>query len=184
VGHPALKRAHFEHLPIYKKGFDLLICTEGVVRHFSRYNKYTPGSDLRNQVRQGLKTILEVSNSAERRLALERLRLELETLMLPVWVGKDLGDHPKPANGDYLKSGQRENWSGTLTLTRGILSVNVSNVLSEEKLSHCEVAALALPGFTLFRQNGRKGRLYAALHSGRWMALRSDPCVAAQVSKV
>jgi len=82
--------ARFEHLPIYKKSFDLLIWTEGVVRRFSRYHKYTLGSDLRNQVRQVLKTIVEANNSADRKPVLERLRLELETLMLLVRVGKEV----------------------------------------------------------------------------------------------
>jgi hypothetical protein len=74
-----------------------------VVRGFSRYNRYPLGSDMRNQVRQALKTIVEANNSAERRPVLERLRLEPETLMLPVRVGKDPGDHPKPANALSLR---------------------------------------------------------------------------------
>ena len=40
--------ARYEHLPIYKKAMDLAIYVEKVVRNFSRYHKYTPGSELRD----------------------------------------------------------------------------------------------------------------------------------------
>ena len=39
--------AQYEHLPIYKKAMDLTIYFEKIVRNFSRYNKYTLGSELR-----------------------------------------------------------------------------------------------------------------------------------------
>ena len=40
--------AHYENLPIYKKAFELAVYIEQVVKGFSRYHKYTIGSDLRN----------------------------------------------------------------------------------------------------------------------------------------
>lgn len=39
--------ARYEHLPIYKKAMDLAVYFEKVVRNFSRYHKYTLGSELR-----------------------------------------------------------------------------------------------------------------------------------------
>ena len=47
-----LAMARYEHLPIYKTGMDLTIYLEQVVRNFSRYHKYTLGSDLRQQSRE------------------------------------------------------------------------------------------------------------------------------------
>lgn len=44
--------ARYEHLPIYKTAMDLAIHLEQVVRSFSRYHKYTLGSDLRQQSRE------------------------------------------------------------------------------------------------------------------------------------
>ena len=41
-----------EHLPIYKKAMDLTIYVEKVVRNFSRYHKYTLGSELRAKSRE------------------------------------------------------------------------------------------------------------------------------------
>ncbi len=39
--------ARYEHLPIYKAAFDFNVYVEQIVRHFSRYHKYTPGTELR-----------------------------------------------------------------------------------------------------------------------------------------
>lgn len=44
--------ARYEHLPIYKTAMDLTVYLEQVVRNFSRYHKYTLGSDLRQQSRE------------------------------------------------------------------------------------------------------------------------------------
>ena len=40
--------AQTEHLPIYKRSYDLCLSLEQVVRSFSRYHKYTLGADLRD----------------------------------------------------------------------------------------------------------------------------------------
>ena len=37
--------ARYEHLPIYKKAFDLAVHFEKVAAGFSRYHKYTLGTD-------------------------------------------------------------------------------------------------------------------------------------------
>lgn len=39
--------ARYEHLPIYKIAMDLAMYLEQVVRNFSRYHKYTVGSEPR-----------------------------------------------------------------------------------------------------------------------------------------
>ena len=38
--------AQAEHLPIYKKSYDLCLHLEQVVRGFSRYHKYTLGTRI------------------------------------------------------------------------------------------------------------------------------------------
>lgn len=55
--------AQYEHLPIYKAAFDLQIYFEGIVRHFSRYHKYTHGTALRNLTRETLMLIVRANNS-------------------------------------------------------------------------------------------------------------------------
>jgi 23S rRNA-intervening sequence protein len=82
--------ARYEHLPIYKRSFDLLLWMENVVRNFSRYHKYTLGSDLRNVTRQVLKTIVEANSVQDRRIILERLRIELEELIVLVRIAKEV----------------------------------------------------------------------------------------------
>jgi hypothetical protein len=47
--------ARSEHLPIYKSSYDLCLYFEQVVRNFSRYHKYSLGSDLRDGARRVLK---------------------------------------------------------------------------------------------------------------------------------
>lgn len=41
--------AQYEHLPIYKKAYDLALYFEKIVRNFSRYHKYTLGTEMREK---------------------------------------------------------------------------------------------------------------------------------------
>lgn len=43
--------AHYEHLPIYKRAYDLALYFEQIVRGFSRYHKYTVGAELRQRAK-------------------------------------------------------------------------------------------------------------------------------------
>jgi hypothetical protein len=43
--------ARYEHLPIYKQAMDVAVHFEKVVAGFSRYHKYTLGTELRAQNR-------------------------------------------------------------------------------------------------------------------------------------
>ena len=43
--------ARYEHLPIYREAYDLTLHIEKIVQNFSRYHKYTLGTDLRNGMR-------------------------------------------------------------------------------------------------------------------------------------
>ncbi|MDA1305584.1 MAG: four helix bundle protein, partial [Nitrospirae bacterium] len=54
--------ARYEHLPIYKAAMDVTVYVETIVRNFSRYHKYTLGSDLRQQRRE-LVTLIIRANS-------------------------------------------------------------------------------------------------------------------------
>jgi len=112
--------ARYDHLPIYKKSFDLLIWTENAVRNFSRYYQYSLGNDLRNSVREVLRTIVEANNTAERAAVLERLRIQLEDLMLLVRVAKEVKafhnlNSYQYAAGEVLSlSRQNEGWLRSL----------------------------------------------------------------------
>lgn len=56
--------ARYEHLPIYKKAMELTIYFETIVRNFSRYRKYTLGSELRVKSREIVVLIIK-ANSKE-----------------------------------------------------------------------------------------------------------------------
>jgi len=66
--------ARYEHLPIYKKAFDLFLYFEKIVRKLSRYDKYTLEADLRNYARSVLKLIVRAKSTADKRPVLEEIR--------------------------------------------------------------------------------------------------------------
>jgi len=72
--------ARYEHLPIYRAAFDLAVHMEKIVRHFSRYHKYSLGTELRERSRQILERIIEANNNntVEREQILLQLRQDLE----------------------------------------------------------------------------------------------------------
>jgi 23S rRNA-intervening sequence protein len=82
--------ARYEHLPIYKKAFDLFLYFEKIVRKFSRYDKYTLGADLRDTTRSVLKLIVRANSSQDKRPVLEEMRTQLEELMILVRVAKEV----------------------------------------------------------------------------------------------
>ena len=70
--------ARYDHLPIYRAAFDLAVHIEKLVRHFSRYHKYTLGTELRDGSRRILERIIEANDSRDRGPVLAHLRQELE----------------------------------------------------------------------------------------------------------
>lgn len=82
--------AQFEHLPIYKKAYDLALYFENIVRNFSRYHKYTVGTELRQLSREVLRLIRRANNSFNKAPTLEQLCERLEDLKLTIRLCKDL----------------------------------------------------------------------------------------------
>jgi hypothetical protein len=72
--------AQYEHLPIYREAFKFMIYCETIVQHFSRYHKYTHGSDLRNTARAVVKLIIRANNLSDKEQVLEELRVTIEEL--------------------------------------------------------------------------------------------------------
>jgi hypothetical protein len=70
--------ARYDHLPIYRTAFDLAVHIEKIVRHFSRYHKYSLGTELRENSRRILERIIEANNSQNRESILLQLREDLE----------------------------------------------------------------------------------------------------------
>jgi len=66
--------AQYEHLPIYKKAFDLTVYFEKIVRNFSRYHKYCLGTELRQLSHEVVRQIVRANNATEKAPQLEKLR--------------------------------------------------------------------------------------------------------------
>jgi len=68
--------ARHEHLPIYKAALDMTVHFEKLVAGFSRYHKYTLGTELRQGSRAVLQQVLRTNNAATRaQRTAERLEL-------------------------------------------------------------------------------------------------------------
>ena len=62
----ASSSSRYEHLPICKAALDLTVHFEGLVAGFSRYHKYTLGTELREGSRAVLQQVLRANNAATR----------------------------------------------------------------------------------------------------------------------
>jgi len=82
--------AQYEHLPIYKKSMDLTIYIENTVRGFSRYHKYTLGTDLRDLSRKTVRLIIKANSEREKLGTLCALRDVLEELKVTIRICKEV----------------------------------------------------------------------------------------------
>ena len=85
--------ARHEHLPIYKAALDMTVHFEKLVAGFSRYHKYTLGTELREGSRAALQQVLRANNAqdkTERSTELLVLRDRIEALLLAMRVAKEV----------------------------------------------------------------------------------------------
>jgi len=82
--------AQYEHLPIYKKAFELNLYFENVVRHFSRYHKYTLGTELRDNARNVVMLIVRVNSRRDKLGLLLELRELLEQIKIILRLCKEV----------------------------------------------------------------------------------------------
>ena len=81
--------ARYEHLPIYKQALDVAVHFEKVVAGFSRYHKYTLGSELRQKSREVVALIVKANASHDKRPQLIRLREALDELLIILRIAKE-----------------------------------------------------------------------------------------------
>ncbi len=81
--------AHYEHLPIYKKAMQMAVYFEKIVRNFSRYNKYTLGSELREKSREIVALIIKANSAREKLPILYELRERLEEHKVLIRISKE-----------------------------------------------------------------------------------------------
>ena len=82
--------AQYEHLPIYPKAFDLSIYLENSVRGFSRYHKYTLGTDLRNLSRRIVQLIIRANSEKDKTATLQQMRVVVEELKVTGRICKEV----------------------------------------------------------------------------------------------
>jgi hypothetical protein len=82
--------AQTEHLPIYKRSYDLCLYIEQVVRGFSRYHTYTLGADLRDGARRLLKLIVRANARRDKVPLLLEVREEVEPLKVVLRLSQDV----------------------------------------------------------------------------------------------
>ena len=82
--------AQYEHLPIYRNAFDLLIYLESTVRNFSKYYKYILGSDLRNIYRKIVRLIIRSNSERNKVATLEKVRVEIKELKVFAKICKNV----------------------------------------------------------------------------------------------
>jgi hypothetical protein len=82
--------ARYEHLPIYKKALETAVYFEKVVAGFSRYHKYTLGTDMRDKSREIVGLIVKANSAKEKLPLLLNLRDKLEELMILIRICKEV----------------------------------------------------------------------------------------------
>lgn len=82
--------ARYEHLPIYKQAMDVAIHFEKIVAGFSRYHKYTLGTELRDASRGIVSLIIQANSARDKAPALRVLRVRLDGLLVLVRLAKEV----------------------------------------------------------------------------------------------
>ena len=81
--------ARYEHLSIYAKAMELGLYLEAVVRNFSRYNKYTIGTDLRDLSRDIIRLIIRANSTREKEIILQEMVEKCEMLKTMLVFAKE-----------------------------------------------------------------------------------------------
>ena len=82
--------ANYTHLPIFKKMLDLSVFMENIVKNFSRYHKYTLGSELRILCHKALSTIVVANSIHDKTKYLLELRLLLERIKIHLILAREI----------------------------------------------------------------------------------------------
>lgn len=81
--------ARYEHLPIYRQAMAVAVHFEKVVAGFSRYHKYTLGTELRHHSRAVVALIMRANAARDKRPHLLTLRERLDELLIVLRIAKE-----------------------------------------------------------------------------------------------
>jgi hypothetical protein len=82
--------SRYEHLPIYKSALDMTVYFEKIVARFSRYHKYTLGSELRMMAKEVVIKIIKANNAIDKKPFLADLLELLEEIKVTVHITKEV----------------------------------------------------------------------------------------------
>ena len=85
-----MQEALYERLPVFKDALDLAVYFEKIVQHFSRYHKYTIGTDLKNLSRRILILIARANTKQERKKSLNETLEKLRELRITIKLCKEV----------------------------------------------------------------------------------------------
>ena len=104
--------ACYEHLPIYKQALDVAVHFEQVVAGFSRYHKYTLGTELRNQSRAVVPRVVKANGARDKRPTCLRCATPWPYFnpalpFSPCFVRQGMGPLPLSLTGRLRRAGPR-----------------------------------------------------------------------------
>ena len=117
--------ARSEHLPIYKAAYDMCLYFEQVVRNFSRYHKYSLGSDLRDGARRVLKLVVRANARRDKTPALLEVREQLEELKVLLRLAIELVTEIAKQNEGWIKSQRRSHGQSRPAMPAGLAGPGV-----------------------------------------------------------
>src|SRR5436309_3929141 len=119
---PVTRMARYEHLPIHKKAMDLAVYLEKMVRSFSRYHKYTLGSELGAKSREIVGVI-----GAERRAVFQHRARPSQTFKLWLRYPEILADLSRQMFVYFVVTR-----NGAAPVLRGVMPPGVSAAFSKK----------------------------------------------------
>ncbi|OIO53022.1 hypothetical protein AUJ46_06395 [Candidatus Peregrinibacteria bacterium CG1_02_54_53] len=82
--------ATYDHLPVYKTSYDLLVELFRFVKNFSREYKFTLGESIKNEAIEMIRNIYRANSSRAKGALIQAARENAETIRLYIRLCKDL----------------------------------------------------------------------------------------------
>ncbi len=82
--------SRFEHLPIYKQAYSLLVEFHNLVPNFPRKYKFEIGSKIINDLTESILIIIEINSKINKKELIEKLILIFEKVLLQIRIIKSL----------------------------------------------------------------------------------------------
>ena len=81
----------YEHLPIYKQSFNLLVELHKLVPTFPKKYKFSLGSSIIEDLTQSIVLIIQINSTVDNKSLFVNLILILETIKIKIRIMKNLG---------------------------------------------------------------------------------------------